>query len=131
MPFSRVQNILLLPSFQMLPMTIFGFKWSWRFWFTFPEKGFNIVTSFLTFLKPFSKREMEMEFFTFFALFPYFLKPFSGNARYSFEIVFSKVLFVWSFFKNTLQLLFVRSRQFPLKFLNILNVLNVSIWTFN
>ena len=56
------------------------------------------------------------------------LKPFSGKARQCCENFLYKVCFVWSFLENPFQLLFDHSRQSLLQFLNISNVLNVSIW---
>ena len=69
------------------------------------------------------------QFFTFFWLKK--LKPFSGKLRQCCENFFHKVCFVGSFLENAFQSWFDDFRQLLLEFLNISNILNVTIWIFN
>ena len=59
------------------------------------------------------------------------MEPFFGAVRQWCKKFFDKVYFGESFLENAFTYLFDHSRQALLEFLNILNVLNVSIRIFN
>ena len=74
----------------------------------------------------------EKDIFQFFANFWVAkVKPFFGKARQFCKKFFDKVYFVESYLEKAFKSLFDHSKQPLLEFLNISNVLNVSIWIFD
>ena len=94
---------------------------------SFLENGFKVILNSKTNVLSVWKRH----FSAFLQIFDWWVETVFWERETVLWKVFAQVCFVWGFLENTFQSLLDHSRHSLLEFLNISNVLNVSIWIFN